>query len=108
MTTGIILGVILGAFAYVRAYFMQGDPLIGFAVGISLFVVLLISNLVGALLAHSGYELKVDPAVMAGPFLTTIVDVVGLVVYFEVARGNNGFRVIELLGDRVTGGERFP
>jgi magnesium transporter len=90
MTTGIILGVILGAFAYVRAYFMQGDPLIGFAVGISLFVVLLISNLVGALLPILAMKLKVDPAVMAGPFLTTIVDVVGLVVYFEVARAIMG------------------
>ncbi len=86
MITGVILGVILGAFAYVRAYFMQGDPMIGFVVGISLFVVLLVSNLVGALLPLLAMKLKCDPAVMAGPFLTTIVDVVGLMVYFEVAR----------------------
>ncbi len=90
MTTGLILGVVLGAFAYVRAYFMQGDPLIGFAVGISLFVVVLISNLVGALLPILAVKLKVDPAVMAGPFLTTVVDVVGLIVYFEVARAIMG------------------
>jgi magnesium transporter len=31
-------------------------------------------------------RLKLDPAVMAGPFLTTTVDVVGLIVYFEVAK----------------------
>ncbi len=53
-------------------------------------MVLLISNLVGALLPILAMKLKVDPAVMAGPFLTTIVDVVGLVVYFEVARAIMG------------------
>ena len=90
MITGAILGIILGAFAYLRAYLMQGDPMIGFAVGISLFVVLLVSNLVGALLPLLAMKLKCDPAVMAGPFLTTIVDVVGLIVYFEVARAIMG------------------
>ncbi len=84
--TGAILGIALGTFACVRAYFMQGDPMIGFTVGISLFVVLLVSNLVGALLPLFAMRLKCDPAVMAGPFLTTIVDVVGLIVYFEVAK----------------------
>jgi len=69
MITGAILGISLGAFAYLRAYLMQGDPMIGFAVGISLFVVLLVSNLVGALLPLLAMKLKCDPAVMAGLFL---------------------------------------
>ena len=86
ITTGFILGAILGGFAYLRAYLMQGDTMIGFAVGIALFVVLFIANLVGALLPMLAVRLKLDPAVMAGPFLTTTVDVVGLIVYFEVAK----------------------
>ncbi|NLS44389.1 MAG: magnesium transporter [Firmicutes bacterium] len=90
MITGAVLGLGLGAFAYVRAYFMQRDPMIGFAVGISLFVVLMVANLVGALLPLLAVRIKYDPAVMAGPFLTTIVDVVGLIVYFEVAKAIMG------------------
>jgi len=86
ITIGFILGAILGGFAYLRAYLMQGDTMIGFAVGIALFVVLFIANLVGALLPMLAVRLKLDPAVMAGPFLTTAVDVVGLIVYFEVAK----------------------
>ncbi len=84
--TGLVLGALLGAFAYLRAYTTQNDARIGLVVGMSLFAVIVISNLVGALLPLVAKRLRFDPAVMAGPFITTIVDVSGLVVYFEVAR----------------------
>lgn len=84
--TGLVLGLLLGAFAYARAYMTQRDPRIGLIVGLSLFAVIVISNLAGALLPLAAKRLLVDPAVMAGPFITTIVDVVGLIVYFEIAR----------------------
>jgi len=84
--TGLVLGLLLGAFAYARAYMTQRDPRIGLIVGLSLFAVIVISNLAGALLPLAAKRLRVDPAVMAGPFITTIVDVVGLIVYFEIAR----------------------
>ncbi len=83
---GLVLGLLLGAFAYARAYMTQRDPRIGLVVGLSLFAVIVMSNLAGALLPLAARRLRLDPAVMAGPFITTIVDVVGLVVYFEVAR----------------------
>lgn len=84
--TGLVLGVLLGAFAYVRAYLTQRDARIGIVVGLSLLVVIIISNIAGAFLPLAAKRLRFDPAVMAGPFITTIVDVVGLIVYFEVAR----------------------
>ena len=53
---------------------------------------LFIANLVGALLPMLAVRLKLDPAVMAGPFLTTTVDVVGLIVYFD-GQGDDRFGV---------------
>jgi len=84
--TGVVLGLLLGVFAYVRAYLTQADVRIAFVVGLSLLVVITISNVAGAFLPLAAKRLRVDPAVMAGPFITTIVDIVGLIVYFEVAR----------------------
>lgn len=83
--TGLILGVLLGIFAYVRSYMTQRDPRIAVVVGLSLFVVIVLSNIVGALLPLVAKRLHLDPAVMAGPLITTIVDIVGLMVYFELA-----------------------
>ncbi len=84
--TGLMLGLLLGVFAYARACLTHSDPRVGISVGLSLFVVIVMSNLSGAFLPLVAKRLRLDPAVMAGPFITTIVDVVGLVVYFEVAR----------------------
>ncbi|MCR4401286.1 MAG: magnesium transporter [Firmicutes bacterium] len=83
---GVVLGLFLGAFAYVRAYLTQADVRIAFVVGLSLLVVIAVSNVAGAFLPLAAKRLRVDPAVMAGPFITTVVDIIGLIVYFEVAR----------------------
>ena len=54
---------------------------------IALFVTVLIAKLVGAALPLAAKALKLDPAVMASPFITTIVDAVSLLIYFIVAKG---------------------
>ena len=54
---------------------------------IALFVTVLIAKLVGAVLPLAAKALKLDPAVMASPFITTIVDAVSLLIYFIVAKG---------------------
>ncbi len=52
---------------------------------ISLFVTILVSKLVGCSLPLVAKRIGLDPAVMASPFITTIVDVISLLVYFSVA-----------------------
>ena len=52
---------------------------------IALFVTVFIAKLVGAVLPLAAKAMKLDPAVMASPFITTIVDAVSLLVYFVVA-----------------------
>ena len=52
---------------------------------ISLFITVLTAKIVGAILPMLAQAIKLDPAVMASPFITSIVDVLSLIVYFRVA-----------------------
>ncbi|MFQ6044435.1 MAG: magnesium transporter [Candidatus Poribacteria bacterium] len=87
IASGLILGCVLGGIAFGRALWLGGgDPMLGITVGIALTATVTASTLSGALLPLIFHKLKLDPAVMCGPFITTIVDVVGLIIYFELAK----------------------
>ncbi len=53
---------------------------------VALFVTVLLAKIVGAALPLGAKALKLDPAVMASPFITSIVDAVSLLVYFLAAK----------------------
>ncbi|HOO86380.1 MAG TPA: magnesium transporter, partial [Synergistales bacterium] len=59
---------------------------VALTVAISVVGVVMLGNLVGALLPFAAKKLKLDPAIMSGPFISTVVDILGLLLYFEVAR----------------------
>ena len=54
-------------------------------VSVTLFFTVLIAKVIGAILPMLAKKLKLDPAVMASPFITTIVDAVALIIYFNIA-----------------------
>ncbi len=83
---GVFLGIILGLFSFVRARFVDINPFIGIAVGIAVFISVFVANMIGAVLPLLLKKLKIDPAVSAGPFITTIIDVTSLILYFEIAQ----------------------
>jgi magnesium transporter len=83
---GVLLGATLGAVVYARGFFWIGGPEIGLVVGMTMVVLVIWANLVGAILPMIIHKLKLDPAVVSSPFITTTVDVTGLVIYFNVAR----------------------
>lgn len=83
---GAILGAMLGVIVTVWAYFLQGDFGVALAVGISLFAIALIASIAGAGLPFLFRSLKLDPALMSAPFITTAVDVLGVLIYLNVAR----------------------
>ncbi len=58
---------------------------VAFAVNITLFLTVLIAKLVGCTLPIGAEKLGFDPAVMASPFITTIVDAISLIIYFAIA-----------------------
>ncbi len=84
--TGLLLGLSLAVLGLVRAYTIGTGPAVAMAVGVSIAAVVLMGNLAGAFLPMVARAVKLDPAIMSGPLITTVVDVFGLIVYFEIAR----------------------
>ena len=82
----IMVGSLLGLTIFVKSYFLDGKPvLISASVGLTLVVTVTIAKLTGGLLPILAKKLRMDPAIMAGPLITTIVDAVSLIVYFKIA-----------------------
>lgn len=59
---------------------------IALVVCLTLFAVVLVANVVGSTLPILAKKIGFDPAVMASPFITTIVDAVALIIYFNIAK----------------------
>lgn len=83
---GILLGVILGTVATFWAYWLQGNFVVALAVGISLIAIALLASIAGSTLPFIFRALSLDPALMSAPFITTAVDVLGVLIYFNIAR----------------------
>ena len=84
--TGILLGSALAILGLVRAYMLNTGYGLAITVAIAIVIVVLLGNLAGTLLPFIARMFHIDPAIMSGPFITTLVDVFGLIVYFEIAR----------------------
>jgi len=85
LLVGILLGASLGLVLYLWSYFWKGNPEISLVVGISVVAIALCANLVGSLLPIVLTKLKLDPAIVSSPLITTIMDVTGLLIYFSIA-----------------------
>ncbi|MBL7963626.1 MAG: magnesium transporter [Flavobacteriales bacterium] len=92
-TVGLTLGLVLGIIGFLRvavwSHFVDiyGDQWlqVGLAVGLSLVGVVLWGNLIGSLFPLVLKRLGRDPAVSSAPFVATVVDVTGLLIYFSIA-----------------------
>jgi magnesium transporter len=82
-----LCGIALGATNFARVYFMNGkNAVLALTVTLSLFATVLTAKSVGCILPMFAKRLKVDPAIMAAPLITTIVDGTSLIIYFSIAR----------------------
>ncbi|MBL7085281.1 MAG: magnesium transporter [Candidatus Omnitrophica bacterium] len=86
VTLGLVLGTILGVLGVGRALLLQSNPFVSFAVGLALAATIVMATLTGSLLPLLLKKIKIDPAVAAGPFISTVVDITALIIYFEIAR----------------------
>jgi magnesium transporter len=81
-----IIGATLGALGFLRARFGWNSNIeLCTVVALSLPLIVLWAATVGSLLPIGAKKVGVDPAVMSAPFITTIVDATGLIIYFEIA-----------------------
>jgi magnesium transporter len=83
---GALLGTILGSVATVWAYLLRDDIFVAVAVGISLVAIAILASVAGSALPFLFRSLGLDPALMSAPFITTAVDVLGVLIYFNIAR----------------------
>ena len=88
---GAVLGVVNGLRIYLMYTFLfpgQYANVMGYAivVSVSLFFSVILAKLVGGMLPLAAKKLGADPAIMATPFITTIVDACSLILYFQIAQ----------------------
>ena len=85
--TGLMLGLICAITLLIVVPFLypEGGFILAGIVGVSLFLTLTFSTMVGASVPLIIRKLKIDPAVASGPFITTINDIMGLMIYFSIA-----------------------
>ncbi len=85
-TAGVLLGLMLGIVVLVWAYFLQGNLAVAISVGISLVSISILASVAGSTLPLIFQNFRLDPALMSAPFITTIVDVLGVLIYLNVAQ----------------------
>jgi len=93
MRVAFLLACVLGALAFLRVIFISSPTaipdsmsivMIGIAIATALAAQVLSATVIGALLPLGAAALKLDPALVASPALTTIVDITGLFIYFGI------------------------
>ena len=85
LSTGLLLGVVMAVVAYIRALTWGTSDDLGLAVALSIMVIVIWANCVGAVLPLLANRLRIDPTVVSGPLMSTLVDATGLFLYFTIA-----------------------
>jgi len=85
LAIGLIAFVMTIIFAQINASLQENSLIIALVVGLSLWLTLIISPIVAILIPLTLRALKFDPAVASGPFITTVIDVAALFIYFGLA-----------------------
>ena len=101
LTVGIMAGLSVGAATFLKVVLIDrlllGNPdvsvLVALAVAVSLALTIVFAKLIGAALPILAKKLGFDPAVMASPFITTLVDAASLLIYFFIAAETFALRV---------------
>ncbi len=81
-----IVGITLSFVNFLRLYLLERtDILVAVTVSFTLLMTVILAKLVGGTLPLIAKKFKLDPAIMAGPLITTIIDTVALLIYFSTA-----------------------
>ena len=86
LRTGILLGVLMAVAAYVRAITWGMTQALAATVSLAIFAIVVWANGMGAILPLLATKLRIDPTVVSGPLMSTLVDATGLIIYFVMAR----------------------
>lgn len=85
LAIGLVAFIMTNVFAYLNASLTTEPLLISVVVGLSLWLTVALSPLVAFMIPVILHALKLDPAAASGPFITTVIDVAALLIYFGLA-----------------------
>lgn len=87
MRVGVILGVLYGGFLGILAFFGYAEPkLLGLVVGLSIFFSMAMAATIGTVIPLILKRFDIDAAIATGPFVTTAIDILGVLAYFLIAK----------------------
>ena len=86
LRTGVLLGLSMATIGYFRALLWGSSPALALTVALALFAIVVWANGLGSLLPIFATALKIDPTVVSGPVMSTLVDATGLFIYLTIAR----------------------
>ena len=86
LSTGFIVGVVIGAVAFGRALLWGTSVPLAATVSITVLAICTWSTTIGSVIPLAAQRVGVDPAVLSAPLITTLVDATGLVIYFTIAK----------------------
>lgn len=86
LLTGGLLGILMSIAVIILAFLFIGELKIGLTVGISLFCIAVLAATTGAGLPFLFNKMGFDPALMSSPFITTVVDILGILIYLSMAK----------------------
>lgn len=86
LASGVLLGLMLGAIAFGRAMLWGSGLDLSLVVALTIVAVCAWANTIGSLIPLLATRLKIDPALVSAPLITTLVDATGLVIYLTIAR----------------------
>ena len=87
LRVSMLVGAVLSAVNFIRlAITYPGNEMVAFTVAIAMFATVMMAKTIGGILPMAAKLLHADPAIMAAPLITTIVDAFSLIIYFNVAQ----------------------
>ena len=86
IAVGLTIGVVVAFVGALRGYLLEHSIKLALTVGLAMVSVVTLATVLGAVLPLIFKKIRLDPAVVSGPFIASVLDVVALVIYLEIAR----------------------
>ena len=86
LESGLLLGLLLGVVAFGRALLWGSSLALSAVVGLTIIAICTWANTIGSIIPLVAQKLRIDPAVVSAPLITTLVDATGLAIYLLIAK----------------------
>ncbi len=86
LRTGLLLGLAMSLIAFIRALTWGSSAALAETVALAIFIIVVWANVLGAVLPLLAARIGIDPPIVSGPVMSTLVDATGLFIYFTLAK----------------------